>query len=149
MGEWTRVAESRRVAGAGEELGGRGATSRNPEREKSMFRFAGFAQQPLCKIERATQGAPTHPIPRAKAGERGATWKRRCDHVILINNFVKSSHETFHLCKLLDSDAGEAAWNYCGAQLHAILEHSPSCHSWEWFLQPQDFNFQLHPPSHD
>ena len=53
------------------------------------------------------------------------------------------------ICKLLDSDAGEAAWNYCGAQLHAILEHSPSCHSWEWFLQPQDFHFQLHPPSHD
>lgn len=105
--------------------------------------------QPSCKIERATRAAPTHPIPRAKAGERGATWKRRCDHVILINNFAKSSHETFHLCKLLDSDAGEAAWNYCGAQLHAILEHSPSCHSWEWFLQPQDFHFQLHPPSHD
>ena len=47
---------------------------------------AGFAQQPLCKIERATQGAPTHPIPRAKAGELGATWKRRCDHVFLIYN---------------------------------------------------------------
>ena len=23
------------------------------------------------------------------------------------------------ICKLLDSDAGEAAWNYCGPQLHA------------------------------
>ena len=93
VGEWTRVAESQRMGGAGEEFGGKGATSRNPERQKSMFRFAGFAQQPLCKIERATRAAPTPPILQAKVEEHGATWKRRCAHVFY---HQKRFHDLLH-----------------------------------------------------
>ena len=63
-------------------------------------------------------------------GESGRAWcyveAQVCSR-LLYDQFARSFHDLCSFCKLLDSDAGEAAWNYCGPQLHAFFDSNSSC----------------------
>ena len=73
-----------------------------------------YAPQRSSKTARATQVALTPRTRQVKVEGHGAMLKRRRDDsVVTCMDALSSSKRSFSL-QLLVSDAGDAAWNYCG-----------------------------------
>ena len=78
--------------------------------------MVGCAQRPSFKIAKLIQAARIHPIPPAKVAGHGVTSKHRCMSTFVTRSALR--HHAFR--KLLETNAGGAAWNFCGARAQSV-----------------------------
>ena len=73
-----------------------------------------YVRQPLSKTARATRVALTPRTRQVKVEGHGAMLKRRRDDIVVTCMRKHFRRQFIVSLQLLVSDAGDAAWNYCG-----------------------------------